>query len=156
MGVDRTWGADVAYGHRPAAGEREPVDGDSRGASPPLSVRVWYPSSDTAVVALSGMWTDTSMPRVRELLEQRLRAMMIRLIVDLSGLRFVSAHAARLLGRIEHRAVTSGKAFAVVTGAVPAVEGALRSTEGTSHISRYPTLDAAMRKAAGPDSGLRT
>jgi anti-anti-sigma regulatory factor len=108
------------------------------------AVRVWYPSPDTVVLALSGTWSDAGVPRVRELLEQRLRAMVRRLIVDLSGLRSLSARARRLLGWAQHRADTGRIVFAVVTGGVPAVEQVLTGG-GSSGIVCCPTLDAAMR-----------
>ncbi|MDA3630981.1 STAS domain-containing protein [Saccharopolyspora oryzae] len=98
---------------------REPVDPviGHGGCSPALRLAVEWPAPGVVVVRIGGEIDLATVPRLTELIRQRLTAASLRSVVlDLSEVSFASSAAVELLLHVQRRAEHRGVGLWVVPG----------------------------------------
>lgn len=73
-----------------------------------IELRVDYPELGTAVISVSGVVDEASLSRFDELMGNRLASLIDELVVDLSGVTFISVSGLELLRNIFTRADARG------------------------------------------------
>jgi anti-anti-sigma factor len=97
---------------------------------------------DTWVVAVSGELDIATTPRLAEFVTTH-RPTTSTLVLDLSGVTFLSAAGLRVLGRAQQRAREDRTSFRIVSAST-CVSRVLRVTELDRELACYPTLWAAL------------
>ena len=97
--------------------EQHPPPTTRRDASQPgsgIHLQVSYPGPRIAVITITGAIDDASLPRLAELVQQRLTSMIDVLVMDLSAVTFISVSGLALLRRTSMHAGPRGIALQVV------------------------------------------
>ena len=114
-----------------------------------LRLSVERPASGVVVVVMDGEIDLASMPRLTELVQQRLTAASLRaLVLDLSAVSFVSSCGLELLLRTQRRAEQRGIALYVVAGSRP-VWRLLQLTGQAERFTRRGSVAEAVAEAQG-------
>lgn len=108
-----------------------------------FDLRVHYPARDTAVLTAGGEVDDASLPRLTEILQQRLASRVVLIVVDLTAVEFLSISGTQSLGNAARRARARGITLRVVTG-THAVRRAVRAAE----------LETVLELVEGPETGV--
>lgn len=93
-----------------------------------LSLRMTYPTQGTAVLDVNGEVDMCSSPRLRELVQCRLRSELHVLVVDLSGVSFLSVDGAQMLAHAATFARHHDTELRIVPGDSRAVRRVLLAT----------------------------
>ncbi|WP_461143149.1 STAS domain-containing protein [Salinifilum aidingensis] len=87
-----------------------------------------YPAASTAVLTVSGEVDDANVERLSSLVHQRLSGLLGALVLDLSGVGFLSLSAVEVFTRAAHRARANGPQLRLVV-TTPAVRRAVQVAE---------------------------
>ncbi len=101
----------------------------TRGRIPPFRWETAHPYPRTVLLVLSGEFDQSQVPRMRELLDARLRSTLGTVVVDCGRVSFMCVDALELLAHHAHQAEQLGITFAVATGPGPAVRRACIASE---------------------------
>lgn len=97
-------------------------------ATAPLELEVVYTADSTAVLNVRGDVDTCTVHRLRELLHSRLRSELTTLVLDLSGVGFISIEATQMLARAAIFARYHRTRLRIVPGRSVAVRRALTAT----------------------------
>lgn len=92
-----------------------------RTTDPRFQLDTSRPGQEMILLTLRGEFDQYQVPRLRELLELRLRSMVRTVIVDCSQLSFICVDALELLSHEAYRAGHGGIRLGIATGTSPAV-----------------------------------
>lgn len=95
---------------RPTGRERGGPPGEGR-----FRLRVHWPNRQLAVLEVAGPVDVATMPRFEDMLRVRLASCVSRVVVDLSGVTFLSAGAISVLLRARSQADATGKHLSLIT-----------------------------------------
>ncbi len=133
-----------------AAGAHAPAGQYPRWAQRPVSsglrVQAHYPTTETCVLTVAGDVDAATLPHLNEVLTPRLTSMVCAVVVDLSGVGFLSLSAARWLGQAATLGQQRGIKLSVVV-ASHAVRHTLRAASMDTTLDCHPTVPAALASA---------
>lgn len=95
---------------------------------PTLSLAVTYPERSTAILKVAGDVDICTTPRLQELLHCRLRSQLRALVLDLSGVSFLSIGAAQMLAHATAHAEHNQTELHIITVGSRSVRRALQAS----------------------------
>lgn len=134
---------------RPSCGKPHAFPAVQRFAVPfqdELKLRVDYSNPHVAVISVAGIVDDASLPRLAELVQQRLAGAIDVLVINLSDVEFLSVSGLELL----RNSSTRGQAREIDVCLVApghAVRRALRVTGVEDDLECYDSLDGALSES---------
>lgn len=117
LGPDSSQGTDAQGGAAALAGQGQETDSGNGRSNPSLHLSLVRPEPGVVLVRMSGEIDMNAAPRLGELIQQRLTAAFLRLLVlDLEAVTFCDSSGLELLLEAQHKAEHRGIALYLVPG----------------------------------------
>ncbi len=107
-----------------------------------VSVEIHHPDTRSVVLSMSGELDLAALPRLRELLKQRMAAAVDTVVLDLSALAFCDSSGVELLCEVDQRAAATGITLRLVP--CRCVDRVLSLTGYTDRFRTAPTVSRAL------------
>lgn len=134
--------------------DQAPPPATRRDASRPESgihLQVEYPTPGAAAITIAGVIDDASLPRLAELVQQRLTGLIDVLVMDLSAVTFISVSGLELLKKTFMHAGPRGIALRLVATTHPVLR-ALHSADLHEMVECHSSLPDALSPSTGAQS----